>query len=68
MKINVNVTWDCRGLMACSGRADRICTSIVIYNEISGVSVAVQLLPFITKCVLLYGNLSAVNLQLGVLF
>lgn len=54
--------------MACSGRAGRICTSIVIYNEISGVSVAVQLLPFIMKSVLLYGNLSAVNLQLGVLF
>lgn len=35
MKINVNVIWDCRVLMACNGRADRICTSIVIYNELS---------------------------------
>lgn len=34
MKINVNVMWDCRELMACSGRADRICSSIVIYSNL----------------------------------
>lgn len=34
MKINVNVTWDCRELMACNGRADRICSSIMIYSNL----------------------------------
>lgn len=36
MKITViNVIGDCRVLMPCNGRADRICSSIVIYNELS---------------------------------
>lgn len=34
MKINVNVMWDCRELMACNGRAARICSSIVIYSNL----------------------------------
>ena len=33
--MNINVIWDCRVLLACNGRADRICTSIVIYNKLS---------------------------------
>lgn len=33
--MNINVTWDCRELMACNGRVDRICSSIVIYSNLA---------------------------------
>lgn len=35
MKSNVHVMWDCRVLMACNGKADTICTSVVTYDKLS---------------------------------
>lgn len=49
MKINVHVIWDCRVLMACNGKTDTICTSIVIYDKLSHVNAAVQMLAFVMK-------------------